>query len=293
MTTAGDCSWKPQPSCSPAARSASRAPRQRDERDDDAGRERDALACAACNADRACPVGECQHLQRQHRETRRASGSAAVRRRTRTRARAASDSAAADSTPRNPSQYRPGGLGACCRRSGDSDVERHRVDDSTVDAEAGVGRQHALQPRKPRRELVRNRQRQIDAAIALSDRLRCGRLDPRSRSAKNETRRCDSSPAATCSAIVAPDAVACAFHAAGAARGSASRVDAIRDPQRLSTARVGRHGQVSLMSAPSGMHVSLQTSQSARAASVAGVPPSRPPAPSAARDGTLHLRIHS
>ena len=66
VTTAGDCSWKPQPSCSPAARSAaSRSPSATNVMTTPA-RERERLA-----AQRRLAVvvrGEAQHLERQHGE---------------------------------------------------------------------------------------------------------------------------------------------------------------------------------------------------------------------------------
>ena len=65
-TTTGDCSWKPQPSCAPAARSATSTGSEQPERNDDSRRE-----CEPMLAHRraiAAVRGETQNLQRQHRE---------------------------------------------------------------------------------------------------------------------------------------------------------------------------------------------------------------------------------
>ena len=65
-TTAGDCSWKPQPSCSPPARSASSRPASATKDSDHAGG-----VGQAAGEQRAPVVGmgrEAEHLQRQHRE---------------------------------------------------------------------------------------------------------------------------------------------------------------------------------------------------------------------------------
>ena len=65
-TTAGDCSWKPQPSCSPPARSTSSSAASADERQHDAGG-----VGQAAGEQRAAVVrmaGKAQHLERQHRE---------------------------------------------------------------------------------------------------------------------------------------------------------------------------------------------------------------------------------
>ena len=66
LTTAGDCSWKPQPSCSPAARSAaSAAPSATNVSTTPAA---NATASRRIVAPRVLVRREAQHLQRQHRE---------------------------------------------------------------------------------------------------------------------------------------------------------------------------------------------------------------------------------
>ncbi len=71
--------------------------------------------------------------------------------------------------------------------------------------------------------------------------------------------------------IVAPLPSAVVFQPSSG-RGSAARAAAIGAPQRGSGAAILSTGNASSRSAPSGMHTSLQTSQSARARSTAGVP---------------------
>ncbi len=73
------------------------------------------------------------------------------------------------------------------------------------------------------------------------------------------------------SAIFAPSPRASTFQPASGC-GSAARAAAIRGPHVASACAAVATGSVNVRSAPSGMHVSLQTSQSARAASVAAVP---------------------
>ena len=73
------------------------------------------------------------------------------------------------------------------------------------------------------------------------------------------------------SAMTDPEATAVALHA-GSGRGSKARAVSIGFDHRGSGAATAAIGSASARSAPSGMQVSLQTSQSARAASIAVVP---------------------
>ena len=77
--------------------------------------------------------------------------------------------------------------------------------------------------------------------------------------------------AASVSRTFGPSPVAVAVHPV-IGRGSASRVARIGVPHVGCASALVATGSVSVRSAPSGMQVSSQTSQSARAASVTGVP---------------------
>ena len=168
VTTAGDCSWKPQPSCSPAARSATIAapssanatmtpaanatPSRRNAR-------RSSPACAASASAFSDSTGNTQGIRFSSRPPANAKASAS-----------GSDSdVAAGAATRREIGRRLGlrGLRAWHGRAGDRNVERDRVDDAARRcAKPRSAVSTPCKPLKAGRELVRDGQRQLDAAVA-------------------------------------------------------------------------------------------------------------------------------
>ena len=214
LTTAGDCSWNPHPSCSPAARSPTiAAPSSTNATMTPAPNATPSrrIACAAVRA----RCDECQRLQRQHgkhagHQVQQQSAAECERERERQRQRGRGRRRA-----RNPLQYRPvAGFGPLPA------FRRQRTSSATALTTRPSMRKPGSAVSTP---CSRENPARARARPAASD--RCGHRAARPCCGADgsispfaigeELQRAVRlrAPAATCNAIVAPDAVACAFHA--------------------------------------------------------------------------------
>ena len=169
MTTGGDCSWKPQPSCSPAARSTSSRPASA--RNVATTPAANATPCSRCTRALAWPLGQMQRLQRQHREHARhqvEDQAADEGQQDRGEQRDVGARQGSDRRRCVDRQRRRRPLGAGADRSDQRHVDRHRRDGFAVFDEALGRPQHAGNPREFGCHLDRDRHRQRICAIAVA-----------------------------------------------------------------------------------------------------------------------------